>query len=189
MEEQLTLEQLPQVLRDKLRDITEKHPTVIALRRKMDKCQRNRDYLGMAQARADLARIQTAVEENYLRENSVVRKRLASFRNGMTDEEQERMSINANMVILLTDMIESCCIEINEIVGRHQPEYRVEMFDDVIRLGNACAQQIKWMAKETDMFYQISFGDAADNISLMVRNKVKSLLRKIYKHNREKKGA
>jgi len=104
----------------------------------------------------------------------------------MSDEDQEILSINSNMVILLADMLETSVMNINEVFHRNNPEWRVEMFDNLKKLSRECADQIKWMSKETDDFYQNTFADVADNITEMVKNKVKSLLRKVYKHNERK---
>lgn len=181
----ITIEQLPKALIDKLNETIERHPTVRKLRNRIEMCQRKGDYVGMAQARADISRIQKTVEEEYIKQNSVITKRIESFRHEMNDEDQERMSINANMVILLSDMLETCCVEINEIVGKYQSEYRVEMFDDIIRLGKACSEQMKWMSEQTDMFYQLTFAEVGDNLTMMIKNKVKSLLRKVHSKRKQ----
>ena len=124
-----------------------------------------------------------SIEEEYLRQNAVYRKRVVDFKKNMSDEDQEILSINSNMVILLADMLETSVMNINEVFHRNNPEWRVEMFDNLKKLSRECADQIKWMSKETDDFYQNTFADVADNITEMVKNKVKSLLRKVYKHN------
>lgn len=186
MEEQLTIEQLPQALREKLNETIEKHPTVINLRKQIEQCLKKGDYVGMAQAMGKISEIQKLVETEYLKKNSVVVKRLETFKSEMSEDDQDRMSVNANMIIMLADILEMCCIEINEIVKKYQPEYRIEMFDDMERLAKSCYEQIRFMWKNTDDYYQSTFSYEADNVRMMIVNKVKSLLRKVYKHNERK---
>lgn len=183
MEEQLTIEQLPKSIQDKLSDVIELNSAIKALRLNLEKCRQRRDYVGMARCQHQLQEMKHSIEEEYLRQNAVYRKRVVDFKKNMSDEDQEILSINSNMVILLADMLETSVMNINEVFHRNNPEWRVEMFDNLKKLSRECADQIKWMSKETDEYYQNTFADVADNITEMVKNKVKSLLRKVYKHN------
>lgn len=64
MEEQLTIEQLPQTLREKLNETIEKHPTVINLRKQIEQCLKKGDYVGMAQARGKYPRYRNWLKKN-----------------------------------------------------------------------------------------------------------------------------
>ena len=187
MEERLTLEQLPKSIQDKLSEVIELNSAIKALRLNFEKYRQKKDYVGMARCQHQLQEKKHSIEEEYLRQNAVYRKRVVDFKQNMSDEDQEILSINSNMVILLADMLETSVMNINEVFRRNNPEWRVEMFDNLTKLSRECAEQIKWMSKETDDFYQNTFADIADNITEMVRNKVKSLLRKVYTHNDSKK--
>lgn len=186
MEEQLTLEQLPKSIQDKLSDVIELNSAIKSLRLKLEKCRQKMDYVGMARCQHQMQQLRHYVEEEYMKQNLAFRKRLSDFKNNMSDDDQEILAVNSNMVILLADMLETSVMEINEVFTRNNPAWRVEMFDRLQELGRECADQIRWMSKETDEYYQNTFADVADNITLMVRNKVKSLLRRTYEHNRKK---
>lgn len=184
--EELTVEQLPKSIQDKLSETIELNPAIKSLRLKLEKCRQKMDYVGMARCQHQMQQLRHYVEEEYMKQNAVYRKRVVDFKKNMSEEDQEILSINSNMVILLADMLETSVMNINEVFHRNNPEWRVEMFDNLKRLSRECADQIKWMSKETDEYYQNTFADVADNITLMVRNKVKSLLRRTYEHNRKK---
>ena len=174
MEERITIEQLTKSIQDKLVDTIELNPAIKALRNNLEKCRQKKDYIGMARCQHQIQEMKHYIEEKYLQENSVFRKRVADFKSNMSEEDQEILSINSNMVILLADMLETCVMDINDVFQRNHPEWRVEMFDRLKTLSRECADQIKWMSKETDMYYQTTFADIADNITEMVKNKVKS---------------
>lgn len=186
MEEQLTIEQLPKSIQDKLSDVIELNSVIKALRLNLEKCRKRRDYIGMARCQHQLQEMKHSIQEEYLRQNAVYRKRVVDFKANMSEDDQEILSINSNMIILLADMLETSAMNINEVFKRNSPEWQVEMFDSLRKLSRECADQIKWMSKETDEYYQQIFADIADNITEMVKNKVKSLLKKIYKHNEQK---
>lgn len=189
MNEELTLEQLPKPLLEKLNETISKHPYMQRLVDKMMMQRSKGDYVGMAKTRAKMEETRKAIEDEYIRQNNVMRKRIAEFKQRMDDRQQEILAINSNMVIMLVDMLETSLIEINEVVSSVRSGYRVTLYDELLKLAKQCAAQIVWMSNETDDFYQLTFADAADDITLMVRNKVKSLLRKVYRHNREKQEA
>lgn len=186
MENNMTIEQLPKSIQDKLSETIELNPAIKSLRLKLDKCRQRKDYIGMARCQHQIQELKRYVEEEYIRQNAVYRKKVVDFKESMSDADQEILSIHSNMVILLADMLETSVMEINEVFRRNNPAWRVEMFDSLCKLGRECADQIKWMSKETDSYYQDTFAGVADKITEMVRNKVKSLLRKVYKHNDEK---
>lgn len=186
MEEQMTIEQLPKSIQDKLSDVVELNSAIKALRLNLEKCRQRRDYVGMARCQHQLQEMKHSIEEEYLRQNAVYRKRVVDFKANMSEDDQEILSVNSNMVILLADMLETSVMNINEVFKRNNPEWQVEMFDNLRKLSRECADQIKWMSKETDDYYQNTFADIADNITEMVKNEVKSLLMKVYKHNEQK---
>ena len=182
----LTLEQLPQPLLDKLNETIVKHPYMRSLESKMSQQRSKGDYVGMAMTRAKMEETRKAIEDEYIKQNNVMRKRIDEFKSNMDDTQQEIMAINSNMVILLVDMLETSLLEINEVVASVRSGYRVTLYDELLKLSKQCAAQIQWMANETDDYYQLTFADCADDITQMVRNKVKSMLRKVYRHNLKK---
>lgn len=187
MEEQLTIEQLPKSIQDKLEDTIELNPVIKSLRAKLENARQKRDYVTMARMQHNIMELKRHIESEYLKQNAVYRKRVVEFKQNMSDEDQEILSINSNMVILLADMLETSVMTINEVFQRNNPAWQVDMFDNLQKLSRECADQIKWMSVETDEYYQNTFADIADSITEMVKNKVKSLLRKVYKHNDSKK--
>ncbi len=186
MEEQLTIEQLPKSIQDKLADTIELNPVIKSLRAKLENARKKRDYVTMARMQHNIMELKRHIESEYLKQNLEMKKRVAEFKSNMSDDDQEILSIHSNMIIMLADMLESCVMEVNEVFERNNPAWRIEMFDRLKQLGRECADQIKWMSQETDEYYQLTFADVADDITEMVKNKVKSLLRKVYKHNERK---
>lgn len=186
MENNMTIEQLPKSIQDKLTETIELNPLIKSLRAKLENARKKHDYVTMARLQHNIMELKRHIESEYLKQNAVYRKKVVDFKQSMSDEDQEILSINSNMVILLADMLETSVMTINEVFQRNNPAWRVEMFDNLQKLSRECADQIKWMSKETDSYYQDTFAGVADKITEMVRNKVKSLLRKVYKHNDEK---
>lgn len=113
--EELTVEQLPKSIQDKLSETIELNPAIKSLRLKLEKCRQKMDYVGMARCQHQLQEMKHSIEEEYLRQNAVYRKRVVDFKNNMSDDDQEILAVNSNMVILLADMLETSVMEINEV--------------------------------------------------------------------------
>ena len=99
----------------------------------------------------------------------------------MSEEDREKMNIYTNAIIFLCDIIETLSIESDEILKKYHPDYNLEMFNKISQVGKEAKSHVKFMSDNTDMIYQISFADEADDISELLFNKVKSFIRKLRK--------
>lgn len=137
---------------------------------------------------AEAARIKKQIEQHIqLRLDSVLvhaRNQAVQMARLFEDmEENEIIEINTkiNSIILLCDIIETFSMDINHIVKKYHPDYRVDMYDKFAELGKEARSQMKFMHDVSEDVYQDSFADVADNLQEMVINKAKALSRKIKK--------
>ena len=87
------------------------------------------------------------------------------------------------MIFALTDMIETCVMDLDSLIQKQDKSARYEAFDDVRELGNLCKLKIKALDESTNGHFQRLFGMAADDITELVRNKVRALVRKANKES------
>lgn len=88
------------------------------------------------------------------------------------------MNIYTNTIIFLCDMIEILSSDSDQILKKYHPDYNIEMFNKIIQVGKEAKNHIKFMSENTDMIYQVSFANGADDISELLMNKVKAFIRK-----------
>lgn len=179
-EKELTYGQLPKQFRDKLNDTLERTDRFKRLRKRLDDCMSRRDYVGIVQTREDIRKAQERVYDEYLKQHKTIMKRADALVNNMTKDDKERWQLNVHTMLILVDMMETTCMEINEVVGKYMENGRIDRFDKVVEAGREAREQTSWMFHVSDSVYQNNFADAVDNLMELIHNKVRSLLRKTH---------
>ena len=136
-------------------------------------------YVVAAMLAKDIKEIEKKVLQNCIDEWQHQRKTVAEIMANCTKEELHEHNVLVNMLYVLTDMIESSVMDLNDIISKYDPKRKVILFDEL----NACLKQTKIVMKDmagaTDNIYQIQFGDTADDIRQLIFNKVSSMLIKV----------
>lgn len=124
--------------------------------------------------------------ENLERESKSVRE----LTDTMVEQDRDTMNIYGNMLVMLCDLIETTSIEMNQLLKKYHPTYRIETFDQVVELGKEARERVKMLdnyAKDT--YYTNTYGTTVDKLFEMVFNKVKSFISKIKKREENAKKA
>lgn len=164
---------IPSYLVRDIQDEVNRNPTVIKWREAQREYQSRGKYIEAM----NIARMIEEVEEGVKNGMLVRSTTMSKIYEGMKPEDIEKVSIACNSIILMSDLIETQVIEMNEVVKKYHPEYRVDMYDRFVQVGKEAKEQMAYMTKWTNNLYQIKFGDIADNLMDMIKSKVKKLLR------------
>lgn len=154
-----------------------RNPTVIKWREAQREYQSRGKYIEAM----NIARMIEEVEENVKEGMLMKSTTMGKLYEGMTPEDIEKINVACNSIILMSDLIETQVIEMNEVVKKYHPDSRVYMYDRFVEVGKEAKEQLAYMTKWTNNLFQIKFGETADNMMDMVKNKVKKLLRQCTK--------
>lgn len=179
MKTKLTISDLPESTVDRMKQAIGEDRQMVKLKEKHTALLRAQRYMDAFRIKRMMNEIEERVINMYLAEYEGQTESMYNFMKEMNDEDREEMNLLVNSIIMLCDMVETFTLECNEILKKYQPDYRIEMFDKVIDCGKAVKEQMDFMAKNTDMVYQCAFADDADKITELVKNKVKSFVRKL----------
>lgn len=186
MKHTLTIEDLPQEVVGKMKETIRNDRQMIALQKKWDKAVRCHNYVEAGKLKTLMEEVEKRVINMYLQQYKGSAERLDGLMTAMSRQDLEDMNIYTNAVIFLCDMIETFSMESNAILQKYHPDHSIEMFRKITELGKEAKVHMRFMAKETDNLFQIGFADAADDITELILNKVRSFLRK--QRRNEKKG-
>ena len=101
----------------------------------------------------------------------------------MPEADQDLMCIYGDALVFLADVLESLVIEVNQILGRTHPDFRIEMFDRLVELGKEAKKHVRMLDyHEEDIYYTNLYGDTADKLNAMIVNQSKSFVNKIRRH-------
>lgn len=134
-------------------------------------------FMDAARLQYELSELKHRIEE----EESVKSVNMMELAKTMSEDDQHNLVVNLHMIFLLSDMIDNACIDINELIRKQDDTCRYEEFNDILKLGKLCRDKIKMMDSISTQHYINVFGNEADNVTKMIRNKLHSILRKTNK--------
>lgn len=107
--------------------------------------------------------------------------RCGDLMENMPPEDVQELNVYLNGIIFLSDALETFSIEANGLLHRTHPDCNIEMYDTLQKLGKEAHRQMLFMANATNNIYQVSFAGEAERMQEMIRNKVRSFVRKVNK--------
>lgn len=168
---------IPLYLKEDIQREIARNPNVVKWRESQRQYQREGKFIEAMKIAKMLEEVEEGVKNGML----IKYERMGKLYKKMTPEDVEKVNVACNSIILMSDLIETQVIEMNEVIKKYQPESRVEMYDRFVELGKEAKEQIDYMTKWTNNLYQIKFGDVADNMMEMIKSKVNKLLRQCAK--------
>lgn len=180
----LTINDLPSDVVEKMKEAIRKDPKMQSLQQEKIKALRAYNYIEVSRLAKLIKDIENRVINDYLALYKGQSERMDSLMIDMSEEDRENMNVYTNTIIFLCDMIETLSSDSNQILKKYHPDYNLEMFDKITQLGQEAKSHVKFMSENTDMIYQVTFADGADDISELLMNKVKSFIRKLRKKNK-----
>lgn len=116
-------------------------------------------------------------------------KKIKELKQGMADDDVEHMNVCCNMLIMLCDVFETCSSELNQILQKYHPTYRIESFDAVSRLAVESKSKVRMLDPyNKDKYYTDTYGTYADNMFEICYNKAKSFIGKLKKREEKAKN-
>lgn len=115
--------------------------------------------------------------ETLRQEESNKAHQISLLHAGLTKTEQNKVTELIITAYMLIDMIESCDMDINSILKKHDKEMSFDGFDEIKKLGKQAQQSIDWICKNTKLYKNIEWGDYCDNLLKMTQNKASKLIK------------
>lgn len=176
---QLTINDLPADVVAQIKKGIREEPQMQILLQKKSQALKAYNYVEVSRLAKLIKEVETRVINNYLANYKGQSERMDTLMADMSDEDRENMNIYTNTIIFLCDMIEILSSDSDQILKKYHPDYNIEMFNKIIQVGEEAKNHIKFMSENTDMIYQVSFANGADDISELLMNKVKAFIRKL----------
>lgn len=175
----LTINDLPEDVVEEMKKAIRAEAQMQVLQQKKLQALKAYNYVEVARLAKLIKEVEIRVINEYLSNYEGEAVRMDSLMLDMSEEDREKMNIYTNAIIFLSDMIETLTIESDQILKKYHPDYNLEMFNRLIQLGKEAKNHVKFMSENTDMVYQVSFADGADDIAELLMNKVKAFIRKL----------
>lgn len=175
----LTINDLPPDIVEQMRKAIREEPQMQSLQQKKINALKAFNYVEVARIAKLIKAVEDRVINEYLASYKGQSERMDILMIDMSEEDRENMNIYTNAIIFLCDLIETLSSDSDQILKKYHSDYNLEMFDKIIKLGSEAKNHVKFMSDNTNMIYQVSFADGADDISELLMNKVKAFIRKL----------
>lgn len=175
---------LPKEVIDELKKEIRKHRQYKVLQERKNMFVVNQNYALAMQTQEMIDRF----EKNHLDE--CVRIYLDSVKNvgemvkGMNKDDMDMMCAYGYSVVMLADSLDTILMEIDQLMKRYYPDYKIHAFDKLKELGKEsknCLSLVEGLGGN-DPYYMNLYGDSADKLTEMIVNKAKSFLNKVNRH-------
>lgn len=181
MKKKLTINDLdPEVYQQMITHIR-RDKEMLKLLKKRDELMRMHRMADASRMTALIKQVEQRAIQTWLDDYEGEAVRCGDLMKDMTPEEVSELNAYLSGIIFLCDAVESFALEANNLLHRRNPDYTIEVYDTLIKLGKEANRQMKFMAEATGMIYQVQFASEADKMQEHILNKVRSFLRKVNK--------
>lgn len=136
-----------------------------------------------------LQKLENQILEQWVKNFEGETKKIKELKHGMSEEDIDHMNVCCNMLIMICDMLETCSSELNQLLQKYHPTYRIETFDKVNALGKEAKNKVRLLDPyNSDTYYTNTYGTYADNLFEMCYNKAKSFIGKLKKREEKLKS-
>ena len=94
------------------------------------------------------------------------------------NEDKEEISILNVTLFIAIDIVESCLIDINDVLHRTDKTLNYEMHDDLKELSEMVRIKMKYWGENSQYLEDAEWGNRCDDMFEMMKNKAKAIIRK-----------
>lgn len=147
------------------------------LRSKLQEQERGFKIVQSIQTRQRIAEVKLRVLRE-MKKNMIQKVEKVSLLKLQIPQEPLQTIIHDIVAIHMTcDILESYSNEIEYLLQKHAPEWHIESFNNILKLGKQATEQINWIIRNTDLMEFDSWGNICDDFINSIRNKAAKLMR------------
>ena len=122
----------------------------------------------------------------YIQADTQHKEKVNDLLQVMPEKDQDLMAAYGDAVVMLADVLETLISEINQLLNKYHPEFRIEMFDKLHELSEEAKKQVRLLDTQgySDAYMNL-YGITTDKLTQMVVNQAKSFVNKV-KNNAER---
>jgi hypothetical protein len=175
---------LPKEVIDELKKEIRKHRQYQVLQERKNMFVVNQNYALAMQTQEMIDRFEKKHLDECVRIYLDSVKNVGEMVKGMNKDDMDMMCAYGYSVVMLADSLDTILIEIEQLMKKYYPDYKIHAFDKLKELGKEsknCLSLVEGLGGN-DPYYMNLYGDSADKLTEMIVNKAKSFLNKVNRH-------
>ena len=182
---ELTINDLPNEVINKLRKAFDEDPTIRDLYIKSYTYSTHGDYIKAVQVKQKIEELFTRVEITYLEEYNNSYQRIDLLKTNLPKESLSKVYTLIISMYMLCDMLDTNIKDVNDILHNTDTTLNFEDFNNIRDLCNEIKRKLNFIYSDTPM-NKLIFANTTDNMYQLLYNKAKSIIRK-YNNEKETK--
>lgn len=174
----LSIKDIPDDMLRQIRNRFEDDPQIKQMRIRQDVLLRSGNAVQALEWGKKIESLFVKVVDNYIEEAANEVETFSLEEAGIPPEDIEKITERAVTMFMACDIIESCIIDINDILHKTDKDLHFEQFDDIKQLGEMVKSKLDFLQKNSKYMNNAFWGDKCDDMYSMMQNKAKAIIRK-----------
>lgn len=176
--EKLSVKDIPADMMQQIRRQFEDDDRIRHMRIQQNILQRNGNFVKAMELGKIIENLFATAVDNYIEEAINEAETFSLEDAGIPQEDIERFNEYAVTMFMACDIIQSCIIDINDILHKTDRNLQFEQFDDIKQISEMVKSKLYFLQKNSQYMNNAFWGDNCDNMYSMMQNKAKSIIRK-----------
>lgn len=182
----MTINDLPKELANELVKKARQHDSYIKLMKRRNDYISTGQYVLAMQTFKAMSDVEETILKTYMENYTAEVRMLTDLTSSMQQEDKDMMNALGSLLTMLADMLETAVSDSNQLLNKYHPEYRIEMFDKLVKLGQEARSHVRLLdlARPSE-YYTNLYGDTTDKLYELSINKAKSFVNKLNRYEKK----
>ena len=174
----LSIKDIPDDMLRQIRNSFEDDPQIKQMRIRQDVLLRSGYAVQDLEWGKKIESLFAKVVNNYIEEAANEAETFSLEEAGIPPEDIEKFNEYAVTMFMACDIIQSCIIDINDVLHKTDKDLHFEQFDDIKQIGEMVKSKLDFLQKNSKYMNNAFWGDKCDDMYSMMQNKAKAIIRK-----------
>nr|DAI13885.1 MAG TPA: hypothetical protein [Caudoviricetes sp.] len=176
--ERLSIKDIPSDMLRQIRNSFEEDPQIRQMRIRQDTLLRSGNAVQALEWGKKIESLYAKVVDSYIEEAANESETFSLEQAGVPASDIEKITEHAVTMFMACDIIESCIIDINDILHKTDKDLHYEQFDDIRKIGEMVKAKLNMFQNDSKYMNNMFWGDKCDDMYAMMLNKAKAIIRK-----------
>lgn len=181
--ERLRIKDVPSEMLQQIRNQFESDVQIRQLRIKQNLLQRTGNFAKAMELGKTIENLYEKVIDNYIEETIKESDSFSLEEAGIPVNDIKKVNEYALTMFMACDIIQSCIIDINDLLHKTDKDLYYEQFDDIKQISEIVKSKLDFLQKNSTYMNNVFWGDKCDDMYSMILNKARAIIRK---HNYDK---
>lgn len=176
--ERLSIKDVPSDMLQQIRNQFESDVQIRQLRIKQNLLQRTGNFAKAMELGKTIESLYEKVIDSYIEEAIKESDSFSLEEAGIPVNDIKKVNEYAVTMFMACDIIQSCIIDINDLLHKTDKDLHYEQFNDIKQISEMVKSKLAFLQNNSTYMNNVFWGDKCDDMYSMMLNKAKAIIRK-----------